>query len=173
LNEIRWPTGFAIEQLDRRHRRSSFDSGVSQVDQWLEQKARQSQTKRLSVTRHLVGQDRTVAGFYTLALGQLSFDELPHEVARKLPSTLVPILTLAWLGLDRRYQGRGLGGRLLAQALSDCHRTGQIMPFMAVLIDCVDAEAKSFYEHYGFRELPGYPMKLMLPWKLLDAMMGK
>ena len=61
---------------------------------------------------------------YTLAMGQVNFDELPREMARKLPGTLLPIITLAWLGVDEQYQGRGLGKRLLAQALSDCHATG-------------------------------------------------
>jgi hypothetical protein len=46
-----------------------------------------------------------------------------------------------------------------------------MMPFVAVLLDCVSRLAKSFYQHYDFQELPGHPMKLMLPWSLLDALM--
>jgi GNAT superfamily N-acetyltransferase len=74
--------------------------------------------------------------------------------------------------VDKRYQGQGFGERLLAQALSDCRHTGQMMPFVAVLLDCVSLSAKTFYKRYDFEELPGHPMKLMLPWKLLDRMMG-
>jgi GNAT superfamily N-acetyltransferase len=92
-------------------------------------------------------------------------------MVRKLPSTLLPIVTLAWLGLAKPYQGKGLGKRLLAQALSDCHRTGQLMPFVAVLLDCATKEAKAFYQRFDFEELPGHPMTLMLPWNLLDVMM--
>jgi len=171
VTSVCWPDGFSIEQLEKRHHRRHFSSGVDVVDHWLKKNARQAQEKRLSVTRVLVQEPSTVAGFYTLAMGQVSFDELPYDIARKLPSTLLPIVTLAWLGLAEPDQGKGLGKRLLAQALSDCHRTGQVMPFVAVLMDCVSKNAKAFYQHYNFRELPGHPMTLMLPWKLLDAMM--
>lgn len=172
MNPVLWPDGFSIEQLGRRHKRGDFRSGVPEVDEWLKRYARQAQDKRLCVTRLLIEEPGTIAGYYTLAMGQVNFDELPHEVARKLPGTLLPIVTLAWLGLDRRCHGQGLGERLLAQALRDCHHTGQIMPFVAVLLDCATPNAKSFYRHFDFEELPGHPMKLMLPWKLLDAMMS-
>ena len=113
----------------------------------------------------------TIAGYYTLSIGQVNFDELPHKMARKLTSTLLPVITLAWLGMDKAYQGKGLGERLLAQALTDCHNTGKIMPFIAVLLDCATASAKKFYRRYDFKELPGHPMTLTLTWKLLDQMM--
>ena len=58
------------------------------MDDWLKKRARQAQEKRLSIARVLVPEPETIAGFYTLAMGQVSFDELPHEMARKLPSTL-------------------------------------------------------------------------------------
>ena len=141
------------------------------MDRWLNKSARQAQEKRLSVTRVLLKEPNAIVGYYTLAMGQVNFDKLPHSYARKLPSTLLPIITLAWLGVDERYQGNGFGGRILAQALADCYTTGQTMPFVAVLLDCLNQGAKSFYRHYDFQELPGHPMNLMLPWSLLAAMM--
>lgn len=173
MKSVPWPDGFSIEQLNARHRRSAFISGVDTVDDWLKKRARQAQDKRLSITRVLVHSPDTIAGFYTLAMGHVSFDELPFETARKLPATLLPIITLAWLGLATLYQGKGLGKRLLAQALLDCHRTGQVMPYVAVLLDCATKDVKSFYQRYDFQELPGHPMTLMLPWKLLDSMMRR
>ena len=171
MTPFRWPEGFSIDPLEKQHKRAAFVSGVGQVDEWLKRRARQAQKKRLSVTRVLVLKPDTIVGYYTLAMGQVSFDELPLDMARKLPSTLLPIITLAWLGIDQDYQGRGLGERLLAQALRDCHATGQMVPFVAVLLDCATPNVKAFYQRYDFKELPGHPMTLMLPWKLLNAMM--
>lgn len=171
MRPVRWPNGFFIEQLEKRHKRSAFRSDVGVVDEWLKKSARQAQKKRLSITRVLLKEPDTIIGYYTLAMGQVNFDELPHEMARKLPGTLLPIVTLAWLGIDKNYQTQGFGERLLAQALTDCHQTGQLMPFVAVLLECATISAKTFYQHYDFEELPGHPMKLMLPWKLLDRMM--
>jgi ribosomal protein S18 acetylase RimI-like enzyme len=172
LKPIRWPDGFSIEQLEKRHKRADFHSGVDVVDGWLKKRARQAQKKRLSTTRVLLKEPDTIAGYYTLAMGQVNFDKLPHEMARKLPGTLLPIVTLAWLGVDKHYQGQWFGERLLSKALADCHHTGQFMPFVAVLLDCVTVNAKTFYQRYDFEELPGHPMVLILPWKLLDRMMG-
>ena len=171
MKHIRWPDGFSIEQLNKRHKRTDFCSGVDLVDAWLKKHARQAQEKQLSITRVLLKEPNIIAGYYTLAMGRVNFDELPHEMARKLPETLLPIVTLAWLGIDKHYQGKGFGERLLAQALADCYHTGQIMPFVAVLLDCATVSAKTFYQRYDFEELPGHPMKLMLPWKLLKRMM--
>jgi GNAT superfamily N-acetyltransferase len=173
VKEIRWPDGFFIEQLNKRHKRTAFCSGLDIVDEWLRKRARQAQEKRLSVTKLLLKKPNIIAGYFTLAIGQVNFDELPHEMARKLPRTLLPIVTLAWLGVDRRYRGKRFGERILAQALADCYHTGQILPFVAVLLDCATVSAKAFYQRYDFDELPGHPMKLMLPWKLLKRMMEK
>ncbi|MBN2718934.1 MAG: N-acetyltransferase [Deltaproteobacteria bacterium] len=171
MTPIQWPAGFHIEQLTREHKRNSFCSGVATVDEWLKKRARQAQDKHLSVTRVLLDSNANVVGYYTLAMGQVSFDELPLHIIKKLPATLLPILTLAWLGIDKRHQQKRLGERLLAQALRDCHTTGKLMPFVAVLLDCATKNAKRFYQRYDFEELPGHPMTLMLPWNLLDAMM--
>jgi GNAT superfamily N-acetyltransferase len=146
---------------------------VDLVDEWLKKRARQVQEKQLSVTRVLLREPNIIAGYYTLAMGQVNFDELPYEMVRKLPRTLLPTITLAWLGVDKHYQGKGFGERILAQALADCYHTGQIMPFVAVLLACATLSARTFYQRYDFEELPGHPMKLMLPWKLLNRMMGK
>ena len=168
---VRLPDGFTIASLEKNHKRTTFSCGDERVDLWLKKNARQSEQKRLSVTRVLLKDAAAVVGYYTLAMGQVNFDELPHAVARKLPSTLLPVVTLAWLGVDKTYHGRGLGERLLAQALVHCYTTGLSMPFVAVILDCLGPRAKAFYQRFDFEEVPGRPMKLMLPWSLLDEMM--
>jgi GNAT superfamily N-acetyltransferase len=82
----------------------------------------------------------------------------------------LPVAILAWLGLHKSWQRQGLGARLLAQALADCHTAGQLFPFVAIILDCVDAAAKSFYESYDFTELPGRPYRLFLSATQLEAM---
>lgn len=98
---------------------------------------------------------------------------LPPELSKKLPKRIVPVAVLAWLGVDTRFQGVGLGGRLLAQALTDCHRASQTFPFVAVILDCVDDRARAFYQHWDFAELPGHPMRLYLSAQALDALMSR
>lgn len=168
---VRFPEGFRIEVLSRAHARNVFDSGQKAVDNWLQQNALQNQRKRLSVTRVLVDSHSRLAGFYTTAMGQADFSQLPEELVRKLPRRALPVAVLAWLGVSRQFQGRGLGARLLAHALAECHRAGKAFAFVAVILDCVDDAAKQFYRRWDFREVPGRPMRLFLSADTLDAMM--
>ena len=154
----------------RSHPRKKFLSGQALVDDWLATKALQNHEKRLSTTIVLVDDRDAIAGFYTLATGQVDFNELPNETAKKLPKRMLPAAVLAWLGISIDHQGQGLGQRLLARALLDCYEASQIFAFIAVILDCVDDAAKSFYLHHRFEELSGQPYKLFLPIAKLDAM---
>lgn len=167
-----WPDGWRLERLTKDHRRKTFVSGQVQVDDWLCTKALQSQNKRLTITSVLLDDRQSVAGFYTLATGQVEFSDLPHDLARNLPRRRLPVAMLAWLGIDKNHQGFGIGRQLLARALRDCYEAGQTFSFIAVVVDCVDDAAKSFYRQFDFQEMPGHPYRLFLSSAQLDAMMA-
>jgi GNAT superfamily N-acetyltransferase len=172
VSGVVFPQGFSLESLSRSHARGLFDCGQSEVNDWLHTKALQHQSKRLSSTKVLVGPDDRIAGYYTLATGQVDFGDLPAEVAKKLPRRGLPVAILAWLGVSRRHQGGRLGDLLLAQALRDCHEAGRTFAFVAVIIDCVDERAKRFYQRWDFLALPGNPYRLFLPAQSLAVMIG-
>ena len=167
-----FPEGFLVEPLRGSHQRRAFDCGLDPVNQWLWTKALQNQEKHLSVTKVLSNPAGTLAGYYSLATGQVDFSDLPAETVRKLPRRALPVAVLAWLGVDRAHQGRKLGSRLLAQALKDCHAAGKTFAFVAVVIDCLDEKTKAFYRQWDFAELPGNPFRLFLGANTLEAMIG-
>ena len=173
MNEVVFPEGFRLATLERVHRRKSFDCGEVAVNEWLHARALQNQEKHLSSTRVLLDSDDTIAGFYTLATGQVDFGDLPAEVAQGLPRRALPVAVLAWLGVSQKFQGQGLGDRLLARALRDCHTAGQTFAFVAVIIDCLHDRAKAFYLRWDFQELPGYQYRLFLSTQTLNALMGR
>ena len=172
MSGIRYPSGFRIERFGKAHPRKAFASGQPQVDDWLKTKALQHQDKHLSVTKVLLGDADAIVGYYTLATGQVDFGDLPAESAKRLPGRLLPVAVLAWLGVAADRQGEGLGRLLLAQALRDCHEAGQTFAFIAVILDCIDDDAKRFYQHFNFHELPGRPYRLYLSSARLEAMMS-
>ncbi len=161
------------ERLDRAHPRGEFRCGEPQVEDWLATKALQHQEKNLSVTKVLLDSGGNLAGFYTLATGQIDFGELPIAVRRYLPRRALPVAVLAWFGIASEHQGKGLGGRLLAQALRDCWEAGKTFAFVAVLLDCSNDSAKGFYQQWNFAELPGHPHRLYFARQMLDALMGE
>ena len=171
MSAVAFPQGFWLEPLRRQHPRQAFHCGQEKVDDWLATKALQHQEKHLSVTKVLLDEVGAIAGYYTLATGQVDFRDLPAEVAKCLPRRLLPIAVLAWLGVAQERHGQGLGGRLLAQALRDCHEAGKTFAFIAVVLDCLDDNAKAFYQRWDFEELPGQPYRLFLSAKRLEAMM--
>lgn len=167
-----FPDGFRLELLSSDHRRVLFQSGELAVDDWLRTKALQHQQKNLSVTKVLADAKHQIAGFYTLATGQVDFSQLPPDIVRKLPRRALPIAILAWLGVNTIYQGQRLGTRLFAQALRDSFEAGKTFAFVGILIDCLNPEAKFFYQRWDFQELPGDPFRLFLSRAQLDAMCG-
>jgi GNAT superfamily N-acetyltransferase len=171
VNPVRFPSGYRLEKLRQDHSRRSFQCGEHHVEEWLASKAFQQQKKHLSVTKVLIDEQDRIAGYYTLATGQVDFGDLPQEVRRGLPRRLLPVAVLAWLGVAVNRQGKGLGTYLLAQSLRDCHEAGKTFAFVAVLLDCVNDAAKAFYQKRDFREVPGRPYRLYLSAKQLEAMM--
>lgn len=116
MNGVPFPAGFHMERLGDGHPRRDFRCGDEAVENWLATKALQNQEKHLSVTNVLLDERDAIAGYYTLATGQVDFSDLPVEAAKRLPRRLLPVAVLAWLGVSTSRQRQGLGGLLLAQA---------------------------------------------------------
>ncbi len=171
MSGVELPEGFRWERLQRDHPRRQFNSGQPEVDGWLRTKALQNQKKHLSVTKVLVAAAGRIAGYYTLATGQVDFSDLPDNLTKRLPRRLLPVVVLAWLGVDVNDQGQGFGRLLLAQALRDCYDASHTFAFVAVILDCLDDTAKSFYQQWGFQDLPGHPYRLFVSYRHLEAMM--
>ncbi len=171
MSNFRFPDGFQVESLQRRHPRRKFFCGECSVDDWLRTKALQQQDKHLSVTKVLLNPVGKIAGFYTLATGQIDFGDLPVELIKRLPHRALPVAVLAWLGVDQCFRGQGFGRLLLARALRDCYESAQTFAFVAVILDCVNESAKAFYRKWDFREFPGHANRLFLSWNQLAVMM--
>jgi len=59
-----------------------------------------------------------VAGYYTLTATSVALSSFSPEIVKKLPRyPVVPAVLLGRLAMARHYQGQGLGGILLADAL--------------------------------------------------------
>ncbi len=171
MKGIQIPPGWQVEILSKTHNRRLFSCGADEVDSWLKTKALQHQRKHLSVTKLLLSNECAIAGFYTLAMGQVDFSDLPTELAKSLPRRCLPVAVLAWLGVASKYQGQQLSTCLLASALRDCYQARATFPFVAVILDCLSEKAKTFYLRYDFATLPGHANRLFLSAATLRAMM--
>ncbi|MDE2580018.1 MAG: GNAT family N-acetyltransferase [Rhodospirillales bacterium] len=146
--------------LGAEHERAGFNSGVAPLDDWLKRRALHNEIEGGSRT-FVVCEGRRVVGYYSLAAGSVHPDAATGRVRRNMPSP-VPVVLLGRLAIDRAWQGRGLGGDLLRDAVLRVLSAGDRIGVRALLVHAVSAEAKAFYERYGFRPSPVEPMTLMV-----------
>lgn len=95
-----------------------------------------------------------VIGYYTLMAHVLEREDLPKSLGHGSP-TEIPAVLLARLALDHRSQGGGLGGALLADALERAALAARNVGARFAVVDALHEQAVAFYEHFGFRRIPG------------------
>jgi GNAT superfamily N-acetyltransferase len=84
----------------------------------------------------------------------LQRESLPRALSHGSPHE-IPAVLLARLGLDKRAQGRGLGGGLLGDAAERAWIASQNVGARFLVVDALHTKAASFYEHHGFKRIPG------------------
>ncbi|USN98541.1 MAG: GNAT family N-acetyltransferase [Phycisphaeraceae bacterium] len=152
-----------LERFDRaRHDRGSFDCGVDALNTYL--KTSLGQQHRRDVTRgYVLADDRgRVAGFFTLSAGLLRVGAIPggHGFPVRMP---LPTTLLGRLAVDLAFRGRGLGERMLVEALRLAVETSEIVASAVIEVDAKDESARAFYQNYGFQSLPDDREHMYLP----------
>lgn len=139
--------------------------GKAPLDNFLSRQARQEMERMVSVTYVLLGvEPGEVAGYYTLSATSVLLNELPTDVARRLPRyPAVPATLLGRLAVAAAYRGQRLGELLLLDALHRSLANSRTIGSTAVITDAKDEEARGFYGKYGFRPFEGIPRRLFLP----------
>lgn len=150
-----------IEKLRRDHPVEGFDCGREELNRYLLRYAWQNQQAGVSQTYVGIVGD-TVAGFYTLAVGQVTREEAPERPTKGLARHPVPIMLLARLAVDRRWHGQGIGKALLRDAMQRTLQAADIAGIRAFAVHAKDEEARRFYEHFDFIASPADPMHLFV-----------
>lgn len=156
---------FRIEVLSHAHSRDGFSCGIEALDQYLARQASQDVRRRVSACYVAVDVEfGKIAAYYTLAAASVPLTALPEALARRLPRyPAIPVARVGRLAVDRAFQGRKLGGALLADAAMRALRS-EIAVF-ALVVDAKDEAAVSFYRHHGFKSFGGEAARLILALK--------
>lgn len=142
-----------VALLGPEHDTSEFESGVIELDSWLERSARTA-TATGTAAVYVLCRGARVVGYYALAMSAVAHGSAPSRLRRGMPDP-VPVVLLARLAVHRSEHGAGLGGALLVDALRRCVRGGIEFGARAVVVDAIDDNAVAFYEHFDFRRLDG------------------
>ena len=127
----------------------TFDCGNEMINTFLRKALKKRVKRHLSQAYILVDNDQICKGFYTLDTFSISRDIF--ETAQKpggLPP-VVPVIKLAMLGVDRSIQRRGIGSRLLRDAMLKTLNISEIAGCTGLFL-LAEEEAVPFYKRLGF-----------------------
>jgi len=150
-----------VEKLRPEHRIGGFDCGREELNRYLLRYAWQNQQAGAAQTYVGVVGDRVV-GYHTLAVGHVTRQEAPERLTRGLARHPVPIMLLARLAVDRRWQGQGIGKALLRDAMLRTIQAADIAGIRALAVHAKDEAARRFYEKFDFVPSPTDPMHLFV-----------
>ncbi|MEO8371312.1 MAG: GNAT family N-acetyltransferase [Candidatus Solibacter sp.] len=148
-----------IEKLKRSHPLDEFDCGREALNRFLIRYALPNQQAGASQT-YIALADDEVAGYYTLVVGQVEYEEASERLKRGLAQRPVAIMLLARLAISTRWQGKGLGSGLLKDAMLRTLQAADIAGIRAFAVHAKDDEAKAFYERFDFEPSPSDPYHL-------------
>lgn len=164
--------GRRIERLRRDHAVEAFDCGKPALKSYLVRHALQNQRAGGAVT-YLALEGDEVAGFHSLAYGQVEYADAPERLTRGLAHHPVPVMLLTRLAVDRRFHGQGLGAGLLKDAMLRTLQAAEIAGLRAIIVHAKDDEARAFYEHFDFAPSPSDPHHLMVLLKEVRSLVGR
>ena len=154
-----------IRPLDASIKVADFECGHEHLDDYIRRYA--SQDVRRNVARVFVvtpeNKPQHLTGFYTLSAGSVSCSSLPASIARKLPRYPVPVAMIGRLAVDKKFQGKGLGSILLADACQKISQASAVLAVAGIIVDAKDDAAISFYKNFGFIPLQGQTCRMLLP----------
>jgi GNAT superfamily N-acetyltransferase len=167
-------TAWHEEPISKKHDREAFDCGEEALNEFLRRYARKSHELGGSKTFLAIDDaDKTILGFYSLSPASVNYARAPEIVRRGLARHDVPGFRLARLAVDRRWQGRGIGGQLLLAAGRRCLLAAAEVGGVVLVIDAKNEGVARWYGSYGAVPLRDAPLTLMLPLGTVGAALRK
>jgi GNAT superfamily N-acetyltransferase len=165
-------TVFRIEKLNRHHQVDNFDCGVEALNAFLGRYAWENQRASASQTYIGLADGSEIVGFYTLVVGEVSYQDAPERLTKGLARHPVPLMVLARLAVSNAWQGRGIGSGLLKDAVKRTLQAADLAGIRALAVHAKDDEVRKFYEHFGFISSPSDPLHLYFLIKDLRKLRG-
>ena len=152
-----------ILPLSGHHDKKGFDCGDVDLNNWLQRIAKQHTTKGVSATYVAVETDTSseIFGFYAISISELTGEGFPSRWCKTMPEK-IPAFRIGRLGVAKKYWCQGLGGLLLANAVSRLQRIAAEVGGAVIVVDAKPT-AIGFYQQYGFEQMEDHPSKLFLP----------
>ena len=144
-----------VRKLEKRDNRQDFRSGEIEIDRFFVKFAGQNQFKHKIGTTYVAvdTESRTILGYATVSVGSMNIDGLDIQEFTKFPNYPLPIVRVARLGVDSRFQSQGVGRKLMQKMLHLSMEIEELAACIGIFVDAKE-DAVAFYEKYGFEVVP-------------------
>lgn len=161
-----------IIPLAPHHDRAGFDCGEEKVNSFLKERARKHASLNMSRTSVLVEDETStrILGYHATLVTAVEPARVP---VKKLPPQAVPMLLLAWLGVDHRSQGQQLGKLLIFDVLNRARIIAEQTALHGVILDALTDQALAMYLKLGFTPLKDEARGLFMPIGTILDLVGK
>ncbi len=164
-----------VELNKKLHDRESFACTKEPLNLFLKTQASKhaqdkvSKTYVLPGTKILENGKSPICAFYTVSPSSIERKTLPEKISKKLPRYPIPVILIGQLAVNASYAGSGLGQITLITALKFALSISNELGGFAVIVDCLDDDAESFYLKFGFEALEKIngKMRMFLPIKTI------
>lgn len=136
--------------LDKTHKKSLFKCEEVSLEVYIQKQAGQDIKRKVAACFVIANPAGVIKGYYTLSADNVARDLIPQDLKAKLPYRYLPVILLGRLARDVNYKGTGLGGILLADALSRACVASATVGAWAVVTDPINEIARKFYSSFGF-----------------------
>lgn len=154
---------FTSARLEDHHILEGFDCGKEPLNTWLVNDAARADTSGIAhVYMWTPPGEPKVCAYFAIC---------PTEVARKDDGvsgrlaggySRIPGYLIARLALDRSLHRSGYGEQVLVDALGKVVAAAEIGGGRLIVVDAIDAEAETFYVHFGFAPVKNREGRLVM-----------
>jgi GNAT superfamily N-acetyltransferase len=168
-------TAWHEEPIRKQHDREAFDCGEEALNEFLRRYACKSHELGGAKTFLAIddADNKTILGFYSLSPAAIDYARTPEIVRHGLARHDVLGFRLARLAVDRRFQGRGIGGQFLLAAGRRCLLASAEVGGVMLVIAAKNATVAGWYAGYGAVPLLDAPLSLVLPLATVEAALKK
>lgn len=147
--------------------RSNFDCGEPTLNTYIKKTMRQHEVKNISRSTLLVAEDSTIVGYYTLTTSEVDFGHIPASISvkNKFPQHKLPVVSLARLAVDTRFQKQGYGELLMSSCIVNAKDIIKRVGGVCLCVHALNEVAADFYRQYGFESSPNDTLHLYMTLK--------
>lgn len=137
--------------LSESHKLLDFDCGNADLNTFLLHRALTNQRDGYTRTYVIADEVLRVVGYYSVCSSMIGRNVVPRQIGGHGAPSAIPVVLLARLAVDKRFQGQRLGADLLRHAMQMAVLSAESVGASAMLVHAIDDEARRFYQRFNFR----------------------